>query len=127
MRLDMVLEETLRGLERGWSELYFCVVFHPDLQPTPHGVGLGSSVVVADVFFDSPFQFLLDLVLRFSEDILDDSFSSFGIVTDGVAALPAAVLPFPYVFITVDHLPLVASIASEFSLKKILLTKIIRD
>ena len=41
MRLNVVLEEALAGFEGGRSEFDFDIVFHPDLQPTAHGVGLG--------------------------------------------------------------------------------------
>ena len=61
MRLDVVLEETLGGLERGRSEFHSGVVFHPDLQPCSHGVGLGSAVVDANVFLDGFFQLLLTI------------------------------------------------------------------
>ena len=37
----MIFQKALAGFERGRSEFYFCVVLHPDLQPTAHGVGLG--------------------------------------------------------------------------------------
>ena len=72
----------------------FRVVLHPDLQPTPHGVGLGPSVVDADVFLDGFFQFLLDFRLRLTKDVFDDGLASFRIVTDSVPALPSTVLSF---------------------------------
>ena len=83
-----------RGFERGRSEFYFRVVLHPDLQPTSHGVGLGPSVVDADVFLDGFLQFFLDFRLRLAEDIFDDGLAGFRIVTDCVPALPASVLSF---------------------------------
>ena len=54
----------------------------------------------AHVFLDGLFQFFLDFRLRFSEDIFDDGFAGFGIVTDSVPALPSTVfsfsdIPFP--------------------------------
>ena len=88
----MVLEETLGGLERGRSEFHSGVVFHPDLQPCSHGVGLGPSVVDTDVFLDGFFQFFFYFRLRLAEDILDDGLSGFRIVTDSVSSLPASVL-----------------------------------
>ncbi len=94
MRLDVVFQETLRGFVGRWAQLDFCVVFHPDLQPCSHGVGLGPSVVDADVFLDGFFQFLLDLGLRLAEDVFDDGFAGFWIVTDCVPSLPASVLSF---------------------------------
>ena len=41
LRLNVVLEEALAGFEGGRSEFDFDIIFHPDLQPTAHGVGLG--------------------------------------------------------------------------------------
>ena len=82
----------MRGFEGRWAQLDFRIVFHPDLQPTPHGVGLGPSVVDADVFLDGFFQFLLDFRLCLAEDVFDDGFAGFRIVTDSVSALPAAIL-----------------------------------
>ena len=93
MRLDVVFQKTLAGLERGRSEFYFRVVLHPDLQPTTYRVGLGPSVVDADVFLDGSLEFFLDLSLRLAEDIFDDGLASFRIVTDCVPALPASVFP----------------------------------
>ena len=40
------------------------------------------------------FQFFLDFRLRLAEDIFDDGFASFRIVTDCVPALPSTVLSF---------------------------------
>ena len=59
-----------------------------------HRVGLGPPVVDADVFLDGFFQFFFYSRLRLAEDIFDDGFSGFRIVTDCVAALPAAILSF---------------------------------
>ena len=75
-------------------QFYFGVVLHPDLQPTSHGVGLGPSVVDADVFLDGFFQLFLDFRLRLAEDIFDDGLAGFRIVTDCVPALPSTVLSF---------------------------------
>ena len=94
LRLDVILEKTLTGLERGRSEFHSCVVFHPDFQPCPHGVGLGPPVVDADIFLDGFFQFLFHFCLCFAEDIFDDGFAGFRIVTDCVPSLPAPVLAF---------------------------------
>ena len=94
LRLDVVFQKALRGFEGRWAQLDFCVVLHPDLQPTPHRVGLGPSVVDADVFLDGSLEFFLDLSLRLTEDIFDDGFAGFRIVTDSVPALPASVLSF---------------------------------
>ena len=93
LRLDVVFQKALRGLERGRSEFHSGVVLHPDLQPTSHGVGLGPPVVDAHVSLDGLFQFFLDFRLRFSEDIFDDGLSGFRIVTDCVSSLPASVFP----------------------------------
>ncbi len=41
LRLDVVFQKALRGFVGRWAQLDFRVVFHPDLQPTAHGVGLG--------------------------------------------------------------------------------------
>ena len=41
LRLDVVFQKTLRGFVGRWAQFDFRVVFHPDLQPTAHGVGLG--------------------------------------------------------------------------------------
>ena len=92
MRLNVVFQKTLAGLERGRSEFYFRVVFHPHFQPTPHGVLLGPPIVDAHIFFDGLFQLFLDLGLRLAENILDDGFAGFRIVTDCVAALPSSIL-----------------------------------
>ena len=92
LRLDVVFQKALRGLEGRWAQLDFCVVFHPDLQPTPHRVGLGPSVVDADIFLDGFLEFLLNFCLCFAEDIFDDGLSGFRIVTDSVSSLPASVL-----------------------------------
>jgi len=88
----VVFQKTLAGFEGRWAQLDFRIVFHPDLQPTPHGVGLGPSVVDAHIFFDGFLEFLLNFCLCFAENIFDDGFSGFGITTDCVPALPAAVL-----------------------------------
>ena len=90
----MVFQKTLAGLERGRSEFHLGVVLHPDLQPTPHGVGLGPSVVDAHIFLDGFLQFFLDFRLRLAEDVFDDGLASFRIVTDCVPALPSTVLSF---------------------------------
>ena len=94
MRLDVVFQKALRGFEGGRPEFYFCVVLHPDLQPTPNRVGLGPPVVDADVFLDGFLQLLLDLGLRFTQHVLDDGLSGFRIVADSVPPLPSAVLSF---------------------------------
>ena len=94
LRLDVVFQKALRGFEGRWAQLDFCVVFHPDLQPTPHGVGLGPSVVDTDVFLDGSLEFLFHFRLRLAEDILDDGLSGFRIVTDCVPAFPSTVLSF---------------------------------
>ena len=94
LRLDVVFQKTLAGLERGRSEFHLGVVLHPDLQPTPHGVGLGPSVVDTDVFLDCLFQLFLDFGLRLAKNVLDDGFAGFRIVTDCVPALPSTVLSF---------------------------------
>ena len=94
LRLDVVLEETLTGLERGRAQLDFRVVFHPDLKPTSHGAGFRFAVVDADVLLDGFFQFFFYFRLRFSEDIYDDGLSGFRSVTDCVPALPSTVLSF---------------------------------
>ena len=101
LRLDVVFQKALAGLERGRSEFYFRVVLHPDLQPTPHRVGLGPSVVDADVFLYGFLQLLLDRSLRLAENIFDDGFSGFRIVTDSVPPLPASVLSFSDIALTV--------------------------
>ena len=101
LRLDVVLQKALRGLERGRAQLDFRVVFQPDFQPATHRVGLGPSVVDADVFLDGFFQFLLHFCLCFAEDVLDDGLPCFGIVADCVAALPASVLAFSDVALAV--------------------------
>ena len=90
----MVLEETLRGFEGRWTEFHLGVVFHPDFQPVPYGVGLGSAVVDSHIFFDGFLQLFLDLGLRLAKNVLDDGLASFQIVTDRVPALPSAVLSF---------------------------------
>ena len=92
LRFDVVFQKALRGFEGRWAQLDFCVVFHPDLQPTAHGVGLGPSVVDADVFLDCLFQLFLDFGLRLAKNVLDDGLASFRIVTDCVPALPSTVL-----------------------------------
>ena len=94
LRLDVVFQKALRGFVGRWAQINFCVVFHPNLQPTSHRVDLGPSVVDAHIFFDGFFEFLLDLGLRLAEDIFDDGFASFRIVTDCVPALPSTVLSF---------------------------------
>ena len=90
----MVFEEALAGLERRRPEFYFCVVFHPDLQPCSHRVGFCLAVVDAHVFLDGFFQLFLDFRLRLAENILDDGLPCFGIVADSVPALPSTVLSF---------------------------------
>ena len=94
MRLDVVFQKTLAGLKRGRSEFHLGVVLHPDLQPTPHRVGLGPPVVDAHIFLDGSLEFLFHFRLRLAEDIFDDGLASFRIVTDCVPALPSAILSF---------------------------------
>ena len=93
LRLDVVFQKALRGFVGRWAQFHLGIVLHPDLQPTSHGVGLGPSVVDADVFLDGPFQFFFYFRLRLPEDIFDDGLACLWIVTDCVAALPAAVFP----------------------------------
>ena len=93
LRLDVVFQKALRGFEGRWTEFHLGVVLHPDLQPTPHRVGLGPSVVDADVFLDGFFQFFFYFRLRLAEDVFDDGLASFRIVTDCVPALPSTVFP----------------------------------
>ena len=100
LRLDVVFQKTLAGLEGGRSEFYFRIVLHPHLQPATHRVGLGPPVVDADIFLDGFLQFFFYFCLRLAEDVFDDGLASFRIVADCVAALPAAILalsdvPFP--------------------------------
>ena len=57
--------------------------------------------VAADVFLDGFFQFFFHLCLRLAEDILDDGFAGFRIVTDCVPTLPASVLSFADVALAV--------------------------
>ena len=97
----MVFQKTLAGLERGRSEFHLGVVLHPDLQPTSHGVGLGPSVVDADVFLNGSLQLFLDFRLRLSKDVFNDGLSDFRIVTDCVPALPSSVLSFSDVALAV--------------------------
>ena len=94
LRLDVVFQKALRGFEGGRPEFYFCVVFHPDLQPCSHRVGLGPPVVDAHIFLDGFLQLFLDFCLCLTEDIFDDGLASFWIVTDSVSTLPSAVLSF---------------------------------
>ena len=94
LRLDVVAEKALRGLERGWSEFYFRVVLHPHLKPTSHGVGLGPPIVDAHVFLNGFLQLFLDLGLRLAQHVLDDPFSSLRVIACGVPALPSAILSF---------------------------------
>ena len=94
-------QKALAGLERGRSEFYFCVVLYPHLHPATYRVGLGPSVVDADIFLDGLFQLFLDLGLRLAEDIFDDGLSGFRIVTDSVPAFPASVLSFSDVALAV--------------------------
>ena len=101
MWLDVVFEEALRGFEGRWTEFHLGVVLNPDLQPTPHGVGLGPSVVDADIFLDGFFQFFFYFRLRLAEDVFDDGLASFRIVTDCVPALPSTVLSFADVALAV--------------------------
>ncbi|MEI3142989.1 MAG: hypothetical protein V8S77_07160 [Oscillospiraceae bacterium] len=88
----MVFQKALRGFEGRWAQLDFCVVFHPHFQPCSHRVGLGPPIVDAHVFLDGLFQLFLDFGLRLAEDIFDDGFAGFRIVTDCVAALPSSIL-----------------------------------
>ena len=74
----MVLEEALRGLERGWSELYFCVVFHPGLKPTADCEAFCLAIVDAYILINGFFQLLFDFRLCLAEDVLDNCFSGFG-------------------------------------------------
>ena len=101
LRLDVVFQKALRGLEGRWAQLDFCVVFHPDLQPTTHGVGFRPPIVDADVFLDGFLQLLLDRSLRLAENIFDDGLACLWIVTDCVASLPSSVLSFSDVALTV--------------------------
>ena len=94
LRLDVVFQKTLRGLERGRTQLDFRVVFQPDFQPATHRVGFGPPVVDAHIFLDGLLQLFLDFRLCFAEDIFDDGLAGFWIVTDSVAPLPAAVFAF---------------------------------
>ena len=91
---SVVFQKALRGFEGRWAQLDFYVVFHPDLQPCSHRVGLGPPIVDADVFLDCLFQLFLDFRLRLAEDVFDDGLASFRIVTDGVASFPTSVLSF---------------------------------
>ena len=94
LRFDVIFQKALRGFVGRWAQLDFRIVFHPDLQPTPHGVGLGPPIVDADVFLDGSLEFFLDLSLRLAEDVLDDGFSGFGISANRVPALPTTILAF---------------------------------
>ena len=89
----MVFQKALRGFVGRWAQLDFRIVFHPDLQPTSHGVSFRFAVVDTDVFLDGFFQFFFYFRLRLAEDIFDDGLASFRIVTDCVPALPASVFP----------------------------------
>ena len=101
LRFDVVFQKTLAGLERGRSEFHLGVVLHPDFQPCSHGVSFRFAVVDTHIFLDGLFQFLFHLCLRLAEDILDDGFASFWIVTDGVASFPATILSFADVALAV--------------------------
>ena len=92
LRLDVVFQKTLRGFVGRWAQFDFRVVFHPDLQPCSHRIGLGPSVVDADVFLDGSLEFLFHFRLRLAEDIFDDGLSGFRIVTDCVPAFPSSIL-----------------------------------
>ena len=94
LRFDVVFQKALRGFEGRWAQLDFCVVFHPHLQPATYRVGLGPSVVDADIFLDGFFQFFFDFCPRLAKNVLDDGFAGFRIVTDGVASFPTSVLSF---------------------------------
>ena len=94
LRLDVVFQKALRGFVGRWAQFHLGIVLHPDLKPCSHGVGLGPPVVDADVFPDCLFQLFLDLGLRLAENIFDDGFAGFRIVTDSVPALPASVFSF---------------------------------
>ena len=101
LRLDVVFQKALRGFEGRWTEFHLGVVLHPHFQPCSHRVGLGPSVVDADVFLYGFLQLLLDRSLRLSENIFDDDFTGFGIVTDCVAALPSSILALSDIALTV--------------------------
>ena len=100
LRLDVVFQKTLRGFVGRWAQLDFLRSFPSTLPANSHGVGLGPSVVDTDVFLDGFFQFFFYFRLRLAEDVFDDGFASFRIVTDSVPAFPASILalsdvPFP--------------------------------
>jgi hypothetical protein len=90
----VVFQKALRGFEGGRSEFHLGIVFHPDFQPATHRVGFGPSVVDSHVFLNGFLQLLLYFSLRLAENILDDGFAGFWIVTDCVPALPSTVLSF---------------------------------
>ena len=94
LRFDVIFQKALAGFEGRWAQLDFCVVFHPDLQPAPHGVGFRPPVVDADVFLDGFLQLFFYFRLCFSEDIFDDGLACLWIVTDCVPALPTSVFSF---------------------------------
>ena len=94
LRLDVVFQKALRGFEGGRSEFHLGVVLHPHLQPATYRVGLGPSVVDADVFLDCLFQLFFYFRLRLAEDVFDDGLASFRIVADCVPALPTTILAF---------------------------------
>ena len=92
----MVFQKALRGFEGRWAQFHLGVVLHPHFQPCSHRVGLGPSIVDADIFLDGFLQLFLDFCLRLAKDIFDDGFSGFRIVTDSVPTLPASILAFAF-------------------------------
>ena len=63
----------------------------PGFRPGGDSVFFGTDYIKIPGFLQNLRQFLLDLALSFAEDILDDAFTGDGIVSGGVATLPAAI------------------------------------
>ena len=64
--------------------------FHPRTDRVSPGFGYVQPLTLAD----RGFEFFLDLGLRFAQHVFDDPLSGFRVITGGVPSLPATVLAF---------------------------------
>ena len=79
----------------GGTDVGLGVGFKPCVDPFLNGTSIRTGQIQRLSLLDRNLEFLFNLCLSFTQDILGDTFACVGIISRRVAALPAAILPFP--------------------------------
>ena len=101
IRLNVVVDVTSVGLVGGGTNLHLGVVLEPDIHPLSHGVLFCLYRVDMLCLLNSLLQLGPGLRLGSSQNVPVNGLPRLRVVTGGIPALPAAVLPFPKIALPV--------------------------